>query len=201
MDNHLNAFMTHNGLKVRLNHEYCISDMTDEAILAWYTSIEAFDSLRSVLAIIVSFFSLAVGLSPINSAFIICVAYLIGYWISQSFFYMVILNLIYGYFYMLYQFMGKFFIQYVALIIYAIIKKDYWFLVAYIVARVACYIILHLLSLPYGRYIYKKYGVIITDVEVTAIKLLKFYSENGKNFKNWLANYSRFMDGDVEDAV
>ena len=40
------AFMTHNGLKVRLNHDFCAQYMDEENILAWYISIEAFDSLQ-----------------------------------------------------------------------------------------------------------------------------------------------------------
>ena len=109
-----NAFLTHHGLKIRLNHDYCTADMTDETIFAWYTSIEAFDSLRGVLAIVASFIALAVGISPIKTVVLICFAYFTGYWISQSFFDMVLLNLVYGYFYMAYQFLEKFFLPYIA---------------------------------------------------------------------------------------
>lgn len=52
MDNELvrnSAFMTHNGLKVRINHDFCLRNIREENITPWYTSIEAFDSLRAFL--------------------------------------------------------------------------------------------------------------------------------------------------------
>ena len=78
--------MTHNGLKVRLNHDFCAQYMDEENILAWYISIEAFDSLRVVLSIITAIVIMFMHEDPIYSGVIISVMYFIGYIISQSYF-------------------------------------------------------------------------------------------------------------------
>lgn len=59
--------MTHNGLKVRLNHDFCAQYMDEENILAWYISIEAFDSLRVVLSIITAIVIMFMHEDPIYS--------------------------------------------------------------------------------------------------------------------------------------
>lgn len=189
------AFMTHNGLKVRLNHKFCTKYMNEEYILPWYISIEAFDSLRVVLSIITAIVMMFIHGDPIFSSFLIAVMYLFGYYISQSYFEMVLLNMIYGYFYMFYSMIGRFFIPYIALVLIAIITKEYYIILSLIIARIVGYVVLSTINIVRAKYYYKKYGIYFGDVEITAIKLIEFYSDKAMTFDKWVKEYSEFIKG------
>ncbi len=191
------AFMTHNGLKVRLNHDFCAQYMDEENILAWYISIEAFDSLRVVLSIITAIVIMFMHEDPIYSGVIISVMYFIGYIISQSYFQMVLWNWIYGSFYMLYSLLDRFFIPYIALVVIGIITKEYYILLSFIIARMVCFIVLFIINNKIARYYHKKYGIYLGDVERTAIKLIQFYSDKDITFDKWIKEYLRFMKKQV----
>ena len=133
--------MTHNGLKVRLNHDFCAQYMDEENILPWYISIEAFDSLRGVLSIITAIVMMFNHTSPLYSGVIILLIYLLGYYISQSFFEMALLNMVYGFFYMIYSQVARFFIPYIALVVISIITKEYYILLSFIVARITGFVV------------------------------------------------------------
>lgn len=188
------AFMTHNGLKVRLNYDFCADYLDEEKILPWYISIEAFDSLRGLLAIIVAIIMIFNHGNPIYVGLVIATFYLFGYYISQSFFEMALLNLVYGFIYMLYSYLSKFFIQYIALVVIAIICKEYWLLLSYVAARIACYVILTIINIIQSKYILKKYGVYMGDVERTAAKMIQFYSSKNIKYKQWVKEYSSFIN-------
>ena len=187
------AFMTHNGLKVRLNHDFCAQYMDEENILPWYISIEAFDSLRGVLSIITAIVMMFNHTSPLYSGVIILLIYLLGYYISQSFFEMALLNMVYGFFYMIYSQVARFFIPYIALVVISIITKEYYILLSFIVARITGFVVSSTINIVRAKYYYKKYGIYLGDVEITAIKLLQFYSDKDVTFKKWIKEYSRFM--------
>jgi hypothetical protein len=103
-----NVFFTHNGLKVRLNHDFCTLNIKDEDILPWYISIESFDSMRGMLSIIVAILMMITHKDPIFSGMMIISIYFVGFIISQSYVYMVIFNMVYGLIYMLYSFLRRF---------------------------------------------------------------------------------------------
>jgi hypothetical protein len=197
MDNELvrnSAFMTHNGLKVRINHDFCLRNIREENITPWYTSIEAFDSLRGLLAIICTIIMMFMHEEPIYTGILIIASYLFGYLVSQSYSLMVLLNMVYGLLYMLYSILSKYFIQYIVLIVIAIIKKEYFLLLSYICARLICFIIMSTINALRGRYYFNKYGFYLGDVEITAIKILQFYSIKSKKFKQWINEYKGFLD-------
>lgn len=144
--------MTHNGLKVRINHDFCLRNIREENITPWYTSIEAFDSLRGLLAIICTIIMMFMHEEPIYTGILIIASYLFGYLVSQSYSLMVLLNMVYGLLYMLYSILSKYFIQYIVLIVIAIIKKEYFLLLSYICARLICFIIMSTINALRGRY-------------------------------------------------
>lgn len=119
------AFITHNGLKVRLNHDFCAEYINEANILPWYISIEAFVSLRVVLSIITTIIMMFIHNNPFYSGAIIAIMYLFGYYISQSYFEMIQLNMIYGFFYMFYSLLDRFFIPYIVLLVIGVITKEY----------------------------------------------------------------------------
>lgn len=186
--------MTHNGLKVRINHDFCLRNIREENITPWYTSIEAFDSLRGLLAIICTIIMMFMHEEPIYTGILIIASYLFGYLVSQSYSLMVLLNTVYGLLYMLYSILSKYFIQYIVLIVIAIIKKEYFLLLSYICARLICFIIMSTINALRGRYYFNKYGFYLGDVEITAIKILQFYSIKSKKFKQWINEYKGFLD-------
>lgn len=188
------AFMTHNGLKVRLNHDFCAEYIEEKNILPWYISIEAFDSLRSFLSIVCAIIMMFTHVNPIYAGAIILVMYFYGYLVSQSFSMMAILNMIYGFFYMLYSFLNKLFISYIALVVIAVITGEYWILLSFVATRIICFIILRFVNLAQSKYIFNKYGVYLGDVETTAVKLLQFYSDKNIKYKQWIKEYSAFMN-------
>jgi len=187
------AFMTSNGLKVRLNHDFCVQYLEESNISSWYISIEGFDSLRGILSIISVIVMMLTHESPIFAGVTIAALYLFGYYVSQSFFMMALLNLVYGLFYMIYSFLSKFFVQYIAIVVIAIITHEYWLVLSFVAARAVCFIILNILNVIKSKYTFSRYGVYIGDVEITAIRMLQFYSSKNIKCKQWLKEYSTFM--------
>ena len=197
MDNILGkqtAFMTHNGLKVRLNYDFCARYIKEDCILPWFTSIEAFDSLRYILSIITTITMMLKHEAPLYSGGMIAIMYFFGYYISQSFFQMSLFNLLYGIFYMIYSKLDRLFIPYIALIVISLITKEYFILLAFIIARMGCFLILFVVNIIRLDYYNKKYGVYLGDVEVTAAKLINLYSDGYISFKKWLKEYSEFIN-------
>lgn len=190
------AFMTHNGLKVRLNHEFCIQNVEEKNILPWYISIEAFDSLRGILSIIGAIIMMLLHKDTLYSGIVIVIMYFIGFIISQSYFYMVILNMIYGIFYMAYSFIERFFIQYIALVIISIISKEVRVLLVFIGVRLACFVVMNIINIIRLKYYYGKYRIHMGDVEITAAKILQFYSDKNLNFKQWIREYSNYINSE-----
>ena len=188
------SFMTHNGLKVRINHDFCLENIKEENILPWYTSIEAFDSLRGIMAIVCAVIMMLMHKEPIYSGVTITIVYMLGYFISQSYGLMVLLNMVYGLFYMFYSILSKFFVQYIALIILVIITKEYYLLLSYIASRLICFIILMIVDIIRKNYYFKRFGFCLGDVEITAIKMLQFYSIESKKYKQWVNEYKEFID-------
>lgn len=186
------AFMTHHGLKVRLNQDYCMQYLKEEKVLPWYISIEAFDSFSGFLSIIGAIILLFSHQSPVYAGIVILMLYLFGMLVSQSFFLMGLFNLIYGLIFMLYEKLMKLFIPYIALVI-IFITKEYTIFVAYLIVRFACFILIHIINIVRGKILYSKYGVYLGDVEITAIKLLNIYSDKEIIYKKWLENYSNFI--------
>jgi len=193
------AFMTHNGLKVRLNHNFCVQNVEEKNILPWYISIEAFDSLRGILSIISAIIMMLLHKDIIYSGIVIMIMYFIGFIISQSYFYMVMLNMIYGLFYMAYSFIERFFIQYIALIIISIISKEFMILLVFIGVRLACFVVMNIINIILLKYYYGKYKIHMGDVEITAAKILQFYSDKDINFKQWISDYSNYINIDTSD--
>jgi len=197
MDNNNSAFMTHHGLKVRLNHDFCTENIAEQKIIPWYISIEAFDSLRVVLAVISTVLLMFFHKHGfLYSCSIITISYLYGYYISQSYFEMALLNLIYGFFYMIYSFLDRLFIPYIALVIISVITKEYGILMSFVFSRVICFLILSIVNIIRAKHYMKKYGVYLGDVEITAAKLIQFYSDNDLKFNQWLKEYSEFMNSE-----
>jgi len=188
------AFKTQNGLKVRLNPAFCVQYLEEEKIWPWNISIEAFDSLRSVLSNITAIILMFKHATPFYSGIIILIMYLYGYYVSQSYLEMALLNMVYGYFYMLYSQLEKFFIPYIVLIVISIITKEYYILLSFIVARVVGFVIVTTITIIRGKYYYKKNGIGLGDVEITAIKLIQLYSDKDITFNKWIKDYSRFMN-------
>jgi len=109
---------------------------------------------------------------------------------------MMILNFVYGFIYMIYSLITRFFLQYAILIGAAIFTREYYILSAFVLARIICFIITHLVNIVQLKHYSKKYNVPIGDVEITAAKLLIFYSDENLNFKRWLIKYSDFIHAD-----
>ena len=105
------AFMTYNGLKVRLNYDFCARYIKEDCILPWFTSIEAFDSLRYILSIITAITMMLKHEAPLYSGGMIAIMYFYGFFISQSYFQMVLWNFFYVIFYMIYSKLNKLFID------------------------------------------------------------------------------------------
>lgn len=188
------AFMTHNGLKVRLNHDFCTEYIREENILPWYISIEAFDSLRRILSLLTAIILLIIyNKNLLYSSVIITVSYLVGYFISQSYFEMVLWNFTYGLFYMAYSVIEKFFLPYIAFIVISIIMNNYIIVLSFVIARVLCFILLCVINYIYARYYIRKYRIYIGDVERTAAKLILLYSDKGIEYKQWIEEYARFI--------
>lgn len=192
------AFMTHNGLKVRLNLDYCIQFLKEDNIIPWFISIEAFDSLRGLLSIIGTIFILFAHYDPISAGLQIMILYLFGFFVSQSFFLMTTLNFVYGLVFMLYEKLSRFFIPYIFLVIATIITKEYWILFAYVIVRVICFILIRFINIIRGKRYFLRYGVYFGDVEITAIKLLGFYSDKKIVLAKWMEDYSMFVKVDNE---
>ena len=105
--------------------------------------------------------------APLYSGGMIAIMYFFGYYISQSFFQMSLFNLLYGIFYMIYSKLDRLFIPYIALIVISLITKEYFILLAFIIARMGCFLILFVVNIIRLDYYNKKYGVYLGDVEVT----------------------------------
>lgn len=189
-----NAFMTHNGLKVRLNHDYCSEYLGEDKFMPWYISIEAFDSLRGFLTILSLIVLMFTHQDPVYSGGFLVVIYLLGFFVSQSYFNMAIWNLLYGFIYMIYSLLSKFFIQYIAIVVISFVTKEYLLLISFLVARIICFVIIHIINIVRGKLLLKKYGVYLGDVEITAIKLINFYSQKNINYKQWITGYSAFVN-------
>lgn len=187
------AFMTHHGLKVRLHHDFCVHNLEESTILPWYTSIEAFDSLRGILSIIGAIVMMLTHRNPVYAGITIAILYFVGFIISQSFFFMAILNLLYGLFYMAYSFIQRLLIPYITLLTITFISKEYIILLVYIAVRIACSIAIIIIYTIVLKYYKTTYGIAIGDVEITAIKLLQLYSKNNIEFKQWLLEYSNYL--------
>ncbi|WP_066069665.1 hypothetical protein [Neobacillus soli] len=193
MNNH-NGFITHHGLKVRLNPDYCFEYLErEDDVGAWFTSIEAFDSFRGFLSLIGAIILMFTDVSPINAGIIIIALYTFGFVVSQSFTLMGIFNLIYGLIFMVYELLLRFFIPYIALFGVMFITKQYMVLVAFLAARIILFLLMSTINIIQSKWLFSKYGLYIGDVEITAIKLLKFYSKDRIVFKKWMQDYSRFQ--------
>lgn len=196
-----NAFLTHNGLKVRLDQDYCMQYLEKEKALPWLISIEAFDTFSSFLSIIGTIILLFTHQSPFYAGIVIMALYLFGILVSQSFFLMGLFNLIYGLIFMLYEKLMRLFIPYIALAVITFITKEYLIFVAFLIVRFACFILTHLINIIRGKMLFSKYGVYIGDVEMTAIKLLNIYSNEEIVLKKWLENYSNFLKLDADEKA
>lgn len=142
-----NAFMTHHGLKVRLNPDYCNQFIKQETVLSWYASIEAFDSLRGILSIITAIIMILTHQNLVYTAVMIGIVYFIGFIISQSYFCMAALNLIYGLFYMIYAVIERLFIQYIALIVISIMAKELYILLLFVGVRLVCFVVMNIINI------------------------------------------------------
>ena len=173
------AFMTHNGLKVRLNYDFCARYIKEDCILPWFTSIEAFDSLRYILSIITAITMMLKHEAPLYSGGMIAIMYFYGFFISQSYFQMVLWNFFYVIFYMIYSKLNKLFIPYIyiILIIISFITKEYFVLLAFMIVRMGCFLIILIVIIIRSNYYNKKYGFYLGDVEVTTAKLINLYSD------------------------
>lgn len=187
------SFKTPNGLKVRLNPYFCFKYLEEKNIQFWFLSIEAFDELRGFLSVLSLILTMINHRSPVYSGLTIAIMYLYGYYISQSFWGMALLNMIYGPIYMIYSFLSRFFIQYIAIVVLLIITKEYWLLLSFIVARIVCFFLVTIINITRSKQLLKKYGVYLGDVEITAIKLLQFYSDKSINYEQWIKEYSEFI--------
>lgn len=187
------SFLTTKGLKIRLNHDYCLNYIDMENVKAWYMSIEAFDSLRRILSIITAIILMLSHATLTSSFLLLMIMYFVGFFVSQSYFDMVILNWIYGFLYIIYAMLEKFFIPYIVLVLIGFITGELDILLVVIASRFICFIIINSINMIKGKYYYKKYGFYLGDVEITAVKLIKFYSDYKIGFREWIEGYSKFI--------
>jgi hypothetical protein len=135
------GFITTHGLKVRLDYDYCSDHMNEDGCISWDLSIEAFDSLPRIISIIITIGLMFSHVEPIRGGIIIFFTYTIALIVSQSYICMSTINFIYGFIYMLYQFLQKLFIAYITLILADIITKEYWLLLSFVVSRLLCFLL------------------------------------------------------------
>ena len=157
------AFMTHNGLKVRLNYDFCARYIKEDCILPWFTSIEAFDSLRYILSIITAITMMLKHEAPLYSGGMIAIMYFYGFlyhslifkWYCGIFFYVI--------FYMIYSKLNKLFIPYIyiILIIISFITKEYFVLLAFMIVRMGCFLIILIVIIIRSNYYNKSMDFIL----------------------------------------
>lgn len=187
-------FKTTNGMKVKLDPFYCLEQFKkDDDVKSWFLSIEAFNSLGGFLSVISICFLMFTDIDPINTGMTIIIMYVFGFIVSQSYILMFIFNSFYSFIFIVYEILLKFFIPFILLIIVMFITEQYFIFLLYIVIRIALSTLKFLFNIIRSKVFYKKYGVSIWDVEITAIKSLNIYSKKKFSLKDWIQNYSNYQ--------
>jgi hypothetical protein len=159
-------------------------------MLSWDMSVETYDSLRGTFSIIGAIVMMLMHIDYNSFLIVIIIIYLLGYYISQSYFLMVIFKLISVFFYKLYSLTNTKINLHIVLIVIGLIVNERYLLITYVFARLVCYITINIIGTIRKSYYYQKYGVYLGNAEVTAAKLIFIYTDKRKNFEQWMNEYS-----------
>lgn len=188
------AFKTVNGMKVRLDLQYCLRFLrSEDEVSAWSVAIEAFSSFAGFLSLLGAIVLMFFDLDPWSMGFAVLFLYLFGFIVSQSYRLMSIFVLIYGLVFMVYESLMRFFIPHIALLVVTIVTKQYLLLLAYLIARILGFLLVITFIGWRGKSYVSRYGVYMGDTELTAIKLLKYYSDERIDEEKWMVDYGRFV--------
>ncbi|ABP67792.1 hypothetical protein Csac_2213 [Caldicellulosiruptor saccharolyticus DSM 8903] len=121
-------------------------------------------------------------------------SYLIGYLISKSSLLMSLTSICTHILYKIYFFLSNIFILYIlntAMVIYA---KSCTLLVIYILIRIFCSLLIRSFDYICHNLFFKNHGIIfLQDIEVTATKLLVYFSNQKITYRQLLNEYSKFL--------
>lgn len=185
-------FYTHNGLKVRLNAEF-IKEYLDVDFDTFSCWLEFFETSRALWSMITFYFLLFVtpntpiGMCKAGAVFLLIYIILEGklYFAPNSVDNFVML--IFGWLYSVYLFLWKFFIPPILAVVLVIVTKNYYVLLAFLLAKVlgGSYFFIT------DRIISKKYNLTMTGLEFFAFKILSYFGNNNIGFKKYIDIYKQ----------
>ena len=189
-------FYTQKGLKVRLNAEF-IKEYLDVDFDTFSCWLEFFETSRALWSMIVFYLLLFfVPNTPIGmceSGAILLLLYILlegNLYFSPN----ILDNLVmssFGWLYSIYLFLWKFFIPPIVAVVLVIVAKNYYVLLAFLLAKALGTVIFFITD----RIISKKYNLTMTGLEFYAFKILSYFSNDNIDFKKYIDIYKlRFSD-------
>lgn len=185
-------FYTHNGLKVRLSPEFIIEhlDVEFHTFSCW---LEFFNTSRALWSMIAFYFLLFVtpntpiGMCKAGAAFLLIYIILEGNLYFTPCIFDSIFVLIFGWLHSIYLFLWKFFIPPIVAVVLVIITKNYYVLLAFLLAKALGAAIFFITD----RAVSKRYNLTMTGLEFFAFKLLDYFSNDELGFKKYIDLYKQ----------